>query len=86
MNWHCQYCGRENYADRLTCGGCQAPHRRTETRCLETMYKGRPLSTLTDAEMDEAAAVWMDQFPYEVMLQPLPEDFMDALRRRWETL
>ena len=24
MNWRCDYCGRENEANRLTCAGCQA--------------------------------------------------------------
>ena len=86
--WACQYCGRANPSDRLTCNGCQAPHRRAETRNLAMTYMGRPLSTLTDAEMDEAADAWMNmkhyQIPYDAILQPLPEAFMDALRRRLE--
>ena len=88
--WTCTYCGRENPGDRLTCGGCQAPYRRAEAPRYEALYKGRPLSTLTDAEMDEAADAFMNMSPLPPVAisldETLPYSFVDALRRKMEAL
>ena len=88
--WTCTYCGRENPGDRLTCGGCQAPYRRAEAPRYEALYKGRPLSTLTDAEMDEAADTFLDGKRYGYLWPAvdvdLPEALVDALRRKMEAL
>ena len=84
--WACQYCGRANPSDRLTCNGCQAPYRHGVARYSEMTYKGRPLSTLTDAEMDEAADAVMNQpLPYYFVSpagERLPQAFVEALCRR----
>jgi hypothetical protein len=87
--WTCAYCGSTNAAGALHCSGCQAP-RRTETRRAETLYKGRPLSTLSDAEMDEAVEAFMGDtrhhYSWEMAHVDLPDAFVDALRRKMDEL
>lgn len=56
MEWHCDYCGRENTGDRLTCAGCGASRPQKKPVRLETLWKGKPISTLSEEEHAEMLA------------------------------